>query len=152
MNNEQTGKTVRTVIGRVLEDASFVFTDELDEAARPDAAAWDALGVALAFSGERSGVFRVWTDRPFAQLLAANMLGIDTDGPAAGEKGTDALKEMVNIIAGNALTALFGDVAVFNLGLPAPADEKIKAADCGRSDAVWLAAEDHRILCVVDVA
>jgi CheY-specific phosphatase CheX len=152
MNNEQAVKTVRTVIGRVLEDASFVFTDELDESVRPDAASWDAAGVALTFSGDRSGVFRIWTDPPFASLLAANMLGIDTGGPAAKDKGTDALKEMVNIITGNALTEIFGDKAVFSLGIPVLADEKLKAADCGRDDAIWLSAEDYKILCVMDSA
>jgi CheY-specific phosphatase CheX len=151
MDKEQVVTTMRTVVARVLEDASFVFSDDCAVDSRPDPAGWDAVGVSLTFGGEKSGVFRVWTDRPFAALLAANMLGVDITGPDAEKKGTDALREMVNIIAGNALTGLFGEVAVFNLGIPAPADEKLKTEDCGRTDTVWLAAEDNTIVCVVDI-
>jgi hypothetical protein len=151
MNKEQMVERIRNVVARVLEDASFVFSDELQADARPDLALWDAEGVALSFTGEKSGVFRIWTDKAFAMLLAANMLGVDTSSPTAIEKGNDALKEMVNIIVGNALTELFGEVAVFNLGIPEKAEATRQTIDCGRDDAIWLAAEEYKVLCVIDI-
>lgn len=151
MNNEEITKKVRSVIVRVLEDASFVFSDELAPEERPSGVNWDAEGVSLSFSGDRSGFVRLWADRGFGSILAVNMLGIDGGDPQVGEKGGDAFREMVNIIAGNAMTELFGQTAVIELGIPASADAAMRAADCARSDAVWLSAEEMKIVCVVDL-
>jgi len=151
MNNKELANTVRGVIVRVLEDASFVFTDELAPEERPPAETWDAEGVSIEFKGEKTGRIRLWSDKGFGAMLATNMLGIDSSDPAINEKGADALREMVNIIAGNAMTELFGDTAVYELSIPVEADVALRAADCIRSDAVWLTAEDKKIVCVVDL-
>jgi hypothetical protein len=149
MDNRAT--VVRAVIARVLEDASFIFTDGIDPGEMPALTMADTLGVSLSFSGEKSGTFRVWADPGFAGLLATNMLGIDPAEAAAPEKRMDALKEMVNIIVGNALTELFGDTAVFNLGIPEQADPAARENDCARSDGVWLQAEGSPVLCVLEL-
>jgi len=160
MNSEKTAAALRGVVARVLEDASFVFTDELDPATAfaekpsaetPEAIAWDAMGVALTFGGAKTGAFRLWADSPFAGLLAANMLGLDMSDDCGPEKRLDALKETANIIVGNALTEIFGDTVVFELGIPQQADRALLAADSSRSDAVWLQAEGYRVLCVLAI-
>jgi CheY-specific phosphatase CheX len=151
MNSANIVQTVRAVIARVLEDAAFIFSDELETAANPADAPWTAEGVSLKFSGERTGCFRLWADDGFANLLAENMLGLDVADEQAQEKKIDALKEMVNIIVGNSLTELFGTAAVFELGIPQRAETALRDADCGRSDAIQLQAEGNRIVCVVDL-
>jgi CheY-specific phosphatase CheX len=151
MNSENILKTVRKVIARVVEEASFVFTDELGPELKGAAEMWDAQGVSLSFTGEQSGCFRIWADRAFARLLAANMLGLDMSAGPEQEIGTDALREMTNIIVGNSLTEIFGDRAVFNLGIPEQALDSLKIPDYERTDGIWLQAEDYTLLCVVDI-
>jgi hypothetical protein len=151
MNSATIIETVRAVIARVLEDAAFIFSDELETEANPSQEPWTAEGVSLKFSGERSGGFRLWADDGFANLLAENMLGLDVADEQAREKKIDALKEMVNIIVGNSLTELFGTEAVFELGIPQRAESTLREADCRRSDAIQLQAEGNRIVCVVDL-
>ena len=150
MRSEESSRTVGAVIARVLEDAAFIFTDELEPETHPSAA-WTADGVSLTFSGERSGSFRLWADEGFVSLLAENMLGIVPDDPTAQEKKADAFKELVNIIAGNSLTELFGTTAVFELGIPQRADGATREADCVRADAIRLQAEGNSLVCVVDI-
>jgi CheY-specific phosphatase CheX len=152
MNSIERTDQVRKVMARVLEDASFVFADDLPPAAQEGISSETIMGVSLAFKGERTGEFRLWADPPFAALLAANMTGIDADSPQALEKGADAMKEMMNIIAGNALTELFGTTAVFDLGIPQKADTTLFAADRTTPNGVWLMAEEHPVLLVTDIS
>jgi CheY-specific phosphatase CheX len=79
------------------------------------------------------------------------MTGIDADSPLAREKGVDAMKEMMNIIAGNALTELFGTTAVFDLGIPQKADTASFDADRMSSGGIWLLAEEHPLLLITDI-
>jgi CheY-specific phosphatase CheX len=151
MNSIERTDLVRKVMARVLEDASFVFADDLPPAAQEGVSPENIMGVSLAFSGERTGEFRLWANPSFAALLAANMTGIDADSPLAREKGADALKEMMNIIAGNALTELFGTTAVFDLGIPHEVDRALFEADRSAGSGVWLAAEEHPLLLITDI-
>jgi CheY-specific phosphatase CheX len=151
MNNDERTDLVRKVMAGVLEDASFVFADDLPTAAQEEVSPENIMGVSLAFNGERAGTFRLWANPPFAALLAANMTGIDAGSPLAREKGVDAMKEMMNIIAGNALTELFGTTAVFDLGIPCEADRALFDADRTARSGVWLMAEEHPILLVTEI-
>jgi|WetSurMetagenome_2_1015567.scaffolds.fasta_scaffold24391_2 CheY-specific phosphatase CheX len=151
MNSNERMDLVRKVMARVLEDASFVFADDLPPAAREGVSPENIMGVSLAFSGERTGEFRLWANSSFAALLTANMTGIDADSPIVREKGADAMKEIMNIIAGNALTELFGTAAVFDLGIPHQADRALFEADRTSSSGVWLLAEEHPVLLVTDL-
>jgi CheY-specific phosphatase CheX len=151
MNSIERTDLVRKVMARVLEDASFVFADDLPLAAQEGVSPENIMGVSLAFHGERTGEFRLWANPSFAALLTANMTGIDADSPLAREKGADALKELMNIIAGNALTELFGTTAVFDLGIPHEADKVLFEADRSAGSGVWLMAEEHPVLLVTDI-
>jgi CheY-specific phosphatase CheX len=149
MLSDDRRETILSVIGSVLEDAAFIFTEAIDPAAGSEPAAIE--GVTLSFSGERSGVFRLWAEEGFLKLLAANMLGIEENDADARERRADALREIINIITGNVLTELFGTVAVFELGIPAQADAALREVDWTRADAIRLQAEGNRIVCVVDI-
>jgi len=151
MDNTTLTATVARVLSRVLEDASFVFTDDMPDTARTGALLEGSIGVSLTFTGERRGTFRLWGAPAFAALLAANMTGVDAESPLALEKGADAMKEILNIIVGNALTELYGTSAVFDLGIPQTAAAALLDADRRRPDAVWLMAEEYPLLCVAEV-
>jgi hypothetical protein len=150
MLSDDQKNTVGSIIGSVLEDAAFIFTEATDPASADQSAA-GIEGVSLSFGGERSGVVRLWTEERFLKLLASNMLGIDEGDTGAESQRADALRETVNIITGNVLTGLFGTTAVFELGIPATADASLREADWRRADAIHLEAEGNRIVCVVDI-
>lgn len=143
---EKKKNTLARVICRVFEDAAFVFTDRLDEADKPGAENWDAEGVSLRFSGERSGELRMWADKGFACYAAANMLGVEEESEGAREKGMDALKELLNIVVGNYLPAVYGDKPVFDLGLPQELKPENLRADWANPNSVWLEAEDNAVM------
>jgi hypothetical protein len=151
MNNESLYRTLKSVAMSVLEDAAFVFSDELPGTARPSIDDWNPAGVSLSFTGETSGVFRLWADEALLPVLAANMLGLEPGSADARDKGADALREMVNIILGNFLTDHFGSEAVFDLGLPSPADPARAMADCSGDSGVWLQVEGSAVLAILDV-
>ncbi len=138
-------------VGRILGEAAFIFTDSLDQKARPAAVTWDADGVALEFTGKPSGRIRMWVSNGFACYAAANMLGTDPASEEARAKGIDALKELLNMIVGNFITAAYGDTPVFDVGLPATLSRELMAADICNADAVWLEAEGNAVLFVIDV-
>jgi hypothetical protein len=144
-------ETAGRVIGRVLEDAAFIFTDLLDAADRPAAGAWQAEGVSLSFKGKACGELRMWVSREFALLAAGNMLGIEAGEAGAAEKGLDALKELLNIIVGNFITEVYGVEPVFDLGLPQRIDLPRLKADLSHPAAVWLQAEGCAVLVVVEI-
>jgi CheY-specific phosphatase CheX len=151
MSDEQTLSTALATIRRILEEGVFIFTDHLEKDERPDADQWRARGVALDFAGPCTGALRMWAGEEFLRFAAANMLGVDEDSADAQEKGMDALKEILNMIVGNFLTALYGDKPVFDLGLPREIDAAALPADCADAGAIWLGAEGNPVLLVVEV-
>ncbi|MBD3392843.1 MAG: hypothetical protein GF418_12120 [Chitinivibrionales bacterium] len=152
MNKTKEEQLLAQVIGRVFEDAAFVFSDTLEPSKRPLAGTWDAQGVSLSFTGEHSGTLRMWASRGFACYAAANMLGVEEGSPGAREKGMDALRELLNIVVGNYLPLVYGEDPVFDLGLPQELFPAHLDRDRGDPGAVWLEAEGNAVMFVVDMA
>jgi CheY-specific phosphatase CheX len=100
---------------RVFEQAAFMFADEVDSIE-------DKLdiGVALSYSGENCGTIELWTVRELALTIADNLLG-ETEELSEDqlmERQADAVKEMLNMIAGNLITDLYGTEPIYNLAVP----------------------------------
>lgn len=150
MSNDAVRATTIRVIGDILENAAFVFSDSLESGHLPAADTWQPIGVSLSFSGAHSGTFCVWAQKSFTQSLAANMLGIEVDGEDGENKAIDAFKEIVNIIVGNLCTALYGDEVVIELGLPAILSSERLVVDQQKSDAIWMSAEGTPLLCILE--
>lgn len=75
--------------------------------------------VRIDFSGPFSGTIELWAGSKFAQMMAANVMGLEPEDEEAQSKGIDALKELVNITGGVLLTKLIDSPAeVFNLTVP----------------------------------
>jgi Chemotaxis phosphatase CheX len=148
-------------ISRILGEAAFIFTDNLEQSAKPADATWDADGVSLQFFGASAprGELRMWVGKGFACYAAANMLGLDAAGSDdahddvhddARSKGMDALKELLNMVVGNFITAVYGDTPVFELGLPKNLSHDLLEKDFANPDAVWLGAEGNPVLFIVE--
>jgi hypothetical protein len=135
---------------RVLEAAAFIFTDRMGDGDKPALDTWQAEGVSLRFSGKPSGIVHMWVSNGFARCVAANMLGIDQESGAAQEKGLDALKEMLNMIVGNFLTAAFGEALVFELGLPEKTSPAFMEKHYNSKSSLWLQAEGNPVLFVIE--
>ncbi|MBD3317807.1 MAG: hypothetical protein GF344_18640 [Chitinivibrionales bacterium] len=134
------------VTGRILCDGAFVFVDPLDPSMRPAIAEWDARGVGLTFSGHDQGALSVWAGDSFMVQVAANMLGIDEKSKRAYDEGCDAVGEILNMIAGNLLTAMYGTEPVFDLGLPRRLAKEQLSDEIEQRDCVWFEAEGEPVL------
>ncbi len=146
MKFETIEDAAKSVIGRILEEAAFIFTDELSPEDRPHVDSWKADGVRLDFKGNPSGHLHMWASDGFAVYAASNMLGIDPDAEHAKEKGMDALKEILNMVVGNLITELYGESPVFDLGLPTQLSIDHLKADMSDASGIWLSAEENPVL------
>lgn len=137
-------------INRIFAEAAYMFVDKINEI---DGSLLDPdqfEGVSLMFGGEWSGEFRLWGNSRFAAQAAANMLGIDENGDLARSKGLDAMKELLNMIAGNFLTAAFGDQPKFEQGLPMSLDKKFFEDDLKKDNALLLEVEGNPVIFIVN--
>ena len=75
--------------------------------------------VRIDFSGPVSGTVELWAGNEFAQMMTANMMGIEPDDEESQSKSLDAVKELVNIIGGVLMTKIAESPAdMFNLTVP----------------------------------
>lgn len=117
-----------TVAQDVLRSAAFAFGD----ACSADALPLDGSQVILArlrIRGFISGELRLAAPADVCTELAADALAEDVDEIGI-EQAEDSLKELLNVIGGNWLTAVYGDEPVF--ALSAPEAEAIVPADWER--------------------
>jgi Chemotaxis phosphatase CheX len=136
---------LREAAPRILEDAAFLFPDDLPSEARPGAV-WNPLGAKLAFEGNGiRGILLVWADPAMVRVLAANMLGLEEDDPQTSSRMGDALAELLNMVAGNTLTEAWGTRPVFHVGIPELLDPSQWPQDCAREGA-WISAEGHPLV------
>lgn len=84
-------------------------------------------------SRDREGTLRFRCSSDFSILLAANLLGIDPQDEDAEAKAKDAVKEFMNIICGQLVTAIHGSNEVFDLTIP-QIRELPEAPNLGASD------------------
>jgi CheY-specific phosphatase CheX len=118
--------TKETLVGtasRVFEQAAFMFADEVETL---DCEL--TIGVSLSFIGENSGTVELWTVRELTLIIADNLLG-ETDTLSEEKlqaRQADALKEMLNMIAGNLITDLYGTEPIYNLDIPVVIENPLK--------------------------
>ena len=142
MNGEMR-QAMEIVSVRILEDAAFLFVDQIQDGNKPDHN-WSATGAELRWTGPSRGVMRVWMDPAFLAVLSANMLGIEEDDPTAAKAGIDAMREVLNMVVGNCLTEAWGPGPVFNLEIPEAAVSDLLVSDM--SEGFWVDADNHPVL------
>lgn len=105
---------IETVVTNVTEQMAFVFIDPVEASELTDPPA-QAVRVTLTFSGAGEGKLTVIADRTIGRELAANLTGADE---VSDQEAEQAIKEVVNVIAGQLLTKINGTEPVFDLNPP----------------------------------
>lgn len=112
---DQKTATLALIFSEVLANLAFMFTDE-DPGDPPAGDVW--LETTIAYSGPVSGTLRLRCTRDFSTRLAANLLGTDPGDRDAEQSASDAVKELMNILCGQFITAAHGAEEVFSLTIP----------------------------------
>lgn len=113
---DQSTKMVKKIFSDVLSSLAFMFTEEEDGGAAWPGPSW--MECSIGYRGTVSGTLRMRCTRRFATQLAANLLGIDDSDENADSSAEDAVKEFMNIVCGQFVTAMFGTEEVFDLTIP----------------------------------
>ncbi len=137
---------VTVEVRRIVEQATFMFTEELKTPPQDDS--WADLGVFITFCGEPSGWIHLWTTDNFAKASAMNMLGMDCADDITFDNKRDSLKELLNIAAGHVLTSVFGKNLLFELGIPEPLSTALLKHDMQDARASWIDADGEPLLIV----
>ncbi len=107
--------TLATIFSEVLANLAFMFTE--DEPADPEVGdLW--YETVIAYEGPRRGTLRLRCSAAFTVKLAANLLGVEQDEAEAERQAEDSVKEFMNILCGQFVTAVHGTADVYNLTIP----------------------------------
>lgn len=104
----------------VLANLAFMFVTEPPPGQESGSVSLgaDALQVEIGFEGPSRGRLTLRCGQPFASALAANLLGVDAEEELAHSHCCDAVKELMNVVCGQLVTAQYGRQAVFHLTIP----------------------------------
>jgi len=72
----------------------------------------------IVYRGPSSGTLVLGATEGFLRELAASLLGVESMEINIDIQGSDALREMANIVGGSVILALAGGVCEYSLGLP----------------------------------
>ena len=103
------------VVSAVLGDLAFMVSDD-EPAELPLGAVW--LQCEISYGGPAGGTLCCWCTRDFAIQLAANLLGTEPDEGDAQVGAEDAVREFMNVLCGQVVTAWYGTEEIFNLSIP----------------------------------
>ncbi len=113
---EQLEQAVVESTTMVMETSAFMtiwqWTEEDGDLPQPDIAA------TITFTGARDGRLTLRLASEVLPLLSKNMLGDFDESEPSPDAAQDALKEMLNMMCGNVLTAWYGSDPVFKLHPP----------------------------------
>lgn len=146
MSETRTASIAR-IFCQVLERQAYLFAESMDaDAFGTEPCAW--LRATLRFGGDTPGVLRLAAGEPMAREAAANFLGTALEDPSVEANHRDALGEILNMVCGHMLTALHGDHALHDLGIPALEDITAREAEAMAASPGCLAflVEDHPVL------
>ena len=133
---------LRREFSEILEQMAFLFADPVSLDELPPLSD-SAVRVSMAFTGPFSGSMIMALPEAMCPIVAANLLGIEPDEAADKAKAEDAVKELLNVTCGHALTAIAGTKPVFALSPPIVEAMESEAWDI-------LAAGENTALVVVD--
>lgn len=104
----------------VLERESYMFGYAIDK--RDESPADELQQATLTFTGEGvSGAIALVLPETLTLEVAANILGAESDEDFVKEQAHDALGELLNVLCGQFLTTVEGELPVFDLSVPAVA-------------------------------
>ena len=112
---QQKTATLTTIFSEVLANLAFMFGDD-DECAASPSSSW--LETTISYQGPVRGTLQLRCPREFSVLLVANLLGTDVEDDGAESKADDAVKEFMNVLCGQFITATHGAEDFFDLAIP----------------------------------
>ncbi len=136
-------------ISEVLEQMFFLPIDFIDPQQTPADDALDdgeVMGTTVGFSGSPSGSFRLSIPKTLATAVTADFMGVLPE-TLSEEQVTGTVKEMINMLAGNTLSA-YAPQAVFDLQIPeiiAPATAKESAGADQSTIDIWIQTLESRM-------
>jgi chemotaxis protein CheY-P-specific phosphatase CheC len=135
------------VFSDVISRYAFMFAEPMDEKSADDLTDQMVL-TEIMFEGPHNGKIKLLLPIKMCHEIATNILGETDDG----DNTCDAAKELVNIMCGNVLTALYGDV-IFNISSPQNrlANEQDKQEICADNKSVGFLVDDYMVLSILDV-
>lgn len=110
-----TTASLTTIFSEVLGNLAFMFTGG-DPAEPSPETTW--LETTISYDGPATGTLKFQCTSEFGVLLAANLLGINPQDDDAESQAHDAVKELMNIVCGQFVTAIYGIEHVFDLTVP----------------------------------
>ncbi len=119
MDKPKMVQAMRASISEVLEQMFFLPIDivETDDEENPmNFGGQRPITVSVVFDGPSSGVFVLRIPSSLAESITADFLGAPPDD-LSEEQVTGTVKEMLNMLAGNSLSA-YDAQAIFNLKIP----------------------------------
>jgi CheY-specific phosphatase CheX len=111
VNTKKIKEILTTAIFEVFEKMFYVFSEPLQSEGENY-----QMKSTIHFSGPVSGEIHIFLNRPIAEMMVMNMLGLD-GGEINESIMADCIKESVNMICGNFLRKLDPD-RVFHLSIP----------------------------------
>ena len=111
MNIKKIKEILTTAIFEVFEKMFYVFSEPLQSEGEIY-----QMKSTINFSGPVSGEIHIFLNRPIAEMMVTNMLGLD-EGEINQSIMADCIKESINMICGNFLRKLDPD-RVFHLSIP----------------------------------
>lgn len=144
MTLQTNAATLKTIFSDVLAKLAFMFTDDEPIDVAPGQT-W--LETTISYHGPVHGGLRFRCTRDFAVLLAANLLGVDPEDNNASTQCEDAVKEFMNIVCGQLVTALHGSEDVYALSIPKTVDlaETPDLTDDGGVSSYTVTVDNHVI-------
>ncbi len=139
------------VLTDVLEQFAFMFCEPTAPNPVP-APSGAMLRASMQFTGHSTGRLDVAAPQALAAEVAANALGIDEEEESAAA-ADDALRELLNIICGQILTAWAGEQPVFTLSIPhiAPCDDEAWQVMADDDRTVHFKVEDYPFLLRIEM-
>jgi CheY-specific phosphatase CheX len=110
--NSQVEKILYRKAALIFEELGFLMPQS--DFCEPDSS--DNPGASISFKGSFNGRLTVSLSGDIFSMLSANMLG--QEEPVARQMQEDALREITNVICGNALPAIYGLHEIFHLEAP----------------------------------
>jgi chemotaxis protein CheY-P-specific phosphatase CheC len=101
----------------IFEKLAFMFGDEAPKDEMPDPSG-ELVEASMRFTGYRCGTLGIVVPNDMCPVIAANILGMEVEDEEVVKRSFDALKEVLNVICGNLLTAMEGEEPVFDLTVP----------------------------------
>jgi CheY-specific phosphatase CheX len=112
---ERVHEKLQKAVQKTLEEVAFIFTEPCEN---PEPISGQCVEATIAFFGKVPGRLVFRAPRHFAELLAANILGLEPEDATAGALAHEAVGELLNMVGGILLESWFGVFERYHLGIP----------------------------------